>query len=404
MVRRRIACVLLGLLMHSGPVYALAPDEILVIANSNIADSIALARYYCEKRGLPRGNVVPVAVGSRLRDSIARSEYENRMARPIRRLFATREDLAGIKCLVTTYGVPFKVGRRGPKAESAGRLDELRRRLQREKSALEQLDGNGSNHASERQKHRRETIQLQREIDGITGKETEASVDSELSLVLFDDYELHLWRPNLLHSAASQPSKTLMVSRLDGPSFEIAKGLVDKAMEAEATGLAGTAYIDSRGIFSKEAYGYCDQSLRDLAILTQLRTSLPVKEERTGVLFEPGSCPQAALYCGWYSLKKYVDAFEFVPGAVGFHIASYEAVHLRSSSTEWCPAMLRDGITATLGPVAEPYLHAFPQPRHFFSKLFEGSCLVEAFYQTKPFNSWQMVLIGDPLYRPFPKD
>ncbi|OHB81267.1 MAG: hypothetical protein A2Z38_01740 [Planctomycetes bacterium RBG_19FT_COMBO_48_8] len=62
-----------------------------------------------------------------------------------------------------------------------------------------------------------------------------------------------------------------------------------------------------------------------------------------------------------------------------------------------------DGITATLGPVAEPYLHAFPEPRTFFPKLYEGNCLVEAYYRTKPFNSWQMLLIGDPLYRPFKK-
>jgi len=60
-----------------------------------------------------------------------------------------------------------------------------------------------------------------------------------------------------------------------------------------------------------------------------------------------------------------------------------------------------DGITATLGPVAEPYLHTFPESRAFFPKLYEGNCLVEAYYRTKPVNSWQMLLIGDPLYRPF---
>jgi len=63
--------------------------------------------------------------------------------------------------------------------------------------------------------------------------------------------------------------------------------------------------------------------------------------------------------------------------------------------------MLMNGITATLGPVAEPYLHAFPEPRAFFPKLYEGNCLVEAYYRTKPLISWQMLLIGDPLYRPF---
>ncbi|MCK4292083.1 MAG: hypothetical protein KAY65_02720 [Planctomycetes bacterium] len=65
--------------------------------------------------------------------------------------------------------------------------------------------------------------------------------------------------------------------------------------------------------------------------------------------------------------------------------------------------MLTDGIPATLGAVGEPYLYAFPKPRAFFSEPYKGVCLVEAFYHTKPFNSWQLILIGDPLYRPFKK-
>jgi uncharacterized protein (TIGR03790 family) len=149
-------------------------------------------------------------------------------------------------------------------------------------------------------------------------------------------------------------------------------------------------------------YGQYDQSLLDLAILTGYRRQLPVKKEQTAKLFSSGSCPEAAIYCGWYSLREYVDAFDFVDGAVGFHISSLEAVRLRDSNAKtWCPAMLVDGITATLGAVAEPYLHSFPKPRDFFTELYEGRCLVEAYYRTKPFNSWQLLLIGDPLYRPF---
>ena len=131
---------------------------------------------------------------------------------------------------------------------------------------------------------------------------------------------------------------------------------------------------------------------------------MAVKEERTEKLFEAGACPRAVIYCGWYSLRKYIDAFDFADGAIGYHIASLEAVDLRdANSSQWCPAMLADGITATLGAVAEPYLHSFPEPKEFFLELFNGCCLVEAYYHTKPFNSWQMVLIGDPLYRPFKK-
>ncbi len=383
---------------------ALEPDDILVVANSNNAASVRLARYYCEKRGVPSGRIIPVALGTSLRDSISRSDYERRLARPIRRIFATREDMAHIKCLVTTYGVPFRVGPRAPQTGADKRLKELRRRLQQAKDAVAQMKEEKQTGSTEHNAQQRRVVQLQMDIGRITGTETGASVDSELSLVLGGAYDLYRWQPNRLRGAAPQPFKTLMISRIDGPSYNIAKELVDKAIAGETNGLTGVAYVDSRGLLGKDAYSFYDQSLRDLALLTQLKTSLPVKEERTSALFDPNSCPQTALYCGWYSVGKYVDAFEFVPGAIGFHIASFEAVSLRDgNSTQWCPALLKRGITATLGPVAEPYLHTFPQPKLFFGELFAGRCLAEAFYRTKPFNSWQLMLIGDPLYRPFGK-
>ncbi len=384
--------------------WALEPNEILVVANTDHAASMRLARYYCERRGVPSGNVIPVSLGTPLRDSISRQDYDKRLAGPIRRIFATRKDLEHIRCLVTTYGVPFKVGPRKPLAGFDTQLRQLRQLLQEEKDAVAQLEQKGQPDSAACRDRRARLTQIQMDMDRITGKETEASVDSELSLVLCNAYELYRWQPNALRSAAPQPFKTLMVSRLDGPDYGVAKGLVDKALAAEEKGLTGAAYIDSRGLFAKDMYSYFDQSLRDLAILTRLRTPFRVEEERTEALFPPGSCPQTALYCGWYSLRKYVDAFDFVDGAIGFHVASFEAARLRDpNSTQWCPAMLMDGITATLGVVTEPYLHAFPEPKAFFLALFDGHCLVEAFYLTNPFNSWQMVLIGDPLYRPFKK-
>lgn len=384
---------------------ALEPTEILVIANSDNVASVRLARYYCAKRGIPANRVIPVSLGTPLRDTIGRADYEQRLAGPIRRTFAISKELEGIKCLVTTYGVPFRLGQRPPLAGHDGQLKQLRQMLEQEKQAAAELEQKGQTDAVAFREHRLRASQAQMEIDRIMGTETEASVDSELSLVLCHAYELYRWQPNALRTpAVPQPFKTLMVSRLDGPSYGIAQGLIDKAMAAEEKGLTGVAYVDSRGLFGKDTYSYYDQSLRDLALLIRLRTSLPVKEERTAELFPPGSCPQTALYCGWYSLTRYIDAFEFVDGAVGYHIASFEAASLRDpNSTQWCPAMLKHGITATLGPVTEPYLHAFPEPKLFFGALFDGNCLVEAYYLTQPFNSWQLVLIGDPLYRPFKK-
>jgi len=401
----RTGVVLLLTLICCGRCFALEPDEILVIANKDITESGRIARYYCKKRQVPERNILSLSLGTDLNDTISREDYEKQLAEPIRKKLFTHELLGKARCLLTTYGVPFKVGGRGPLTEQQSKLRELRQFVEQEKKTVEQLKQDGLDDSARYKQSNRRLDQLQLQIDRINGKETNASVDSELSMVLFEAYDLYRWQPNLLkNDVLSLSFRTLMVSRLDGPNDRIATGLVDKAIKAEKTGLKGIAYIDSRGIVKKDLYAHFDQSLRDLAMFTRLQTEIPTKEERTAKLFAPGSCPRTAIYCGWYSLKKYIDAFDFVDGAIGFHISSFEAVDLRDpNSSQWCPAMLIDGITATIGAVAEPYLHSIPQPREFFTELYKGNCLVEAYYRTKPFNSWQLLLIGDPLYRPFKK-
>jgi len=383
--------------------YALEPDQILIIANSDIAASVRIAQYYCTKRKVPQSNILALPLGTSLNDTIARDNYEKKLAGSVKKKLSDFEFLGKIRCLLTTYGVPLKVAGRGPITARQNELVQLKKMAEQVRNKIEQLKQSGNADTSG---HKRKLARLQSKIDCITGKETAASVDSELSMVLFGDYELYRWQPNnLKNEELYWDFRTLMVCRLDGPGDKMAQDLVDKAIAAEKTHLQGVAYIDSRGIADDKkrySFGHFDQSLRDLAKLTSLRTQLAVKQERTEQLFEPGTCPCTAIYCGWYSLQEYIDAFDFVDGAIGYHISSLEAVDLRDpGSKQWCPAMLKDGITATLGAVAEPYLHSFPQPREFFGELFDGHCLVEAYYHTKPFNSWQLILIGDPLYKPF---
>lgn len=382
--------------------WALEPNEILIIANSDSNDSMQIARHYCSRRNVPEKNILAIALGSRLKDTISRADYDKELAGVVRKKLALPELKGKIKCLLTIYGVPFKV-------EGRGRLPGQEERLAQLQAAAAQLKNSGAEPGNANSGNSQQLQHIESQIGQILGKETGASVDSELSMVLFDGYELYRWQPNELKgNILAAERKTLMVSRLDGPGRQIAKGLIDKAIAAEKNGISGFAYIDSRGIKDDSrqySFGSFDQSLRDLAVLIQFRTHLTVKEEKTAKLFEPGQCPQTAIYCGWYSVSKYIDSFDFVDGAVGYHIASWEAANLRDpNSTQWCPSMLRHGITATLGPVSEPYLAAFPLPKDFFLQLIEGRCLAEAYYDTLPFNSWQMLLIGDPLYKPFGKN
>lgn len=243
----------------------------------------------------------------------------------------------------------------------------------------------------------------------------DASIDSELSL-LWWDRPLYgaAWRlANPLHhafrksGAAHRAIPVLMVSRLDASTADLASGLVDRAMEAERQGLNGTVYLDARGLPLKDpsdAYGRYDQSLRDLHQFIMQHTTYRSQLDNTEVRFQrPGAAPDVALYSGWYRLRQYEDAFTFRTGAIGYHMASAEAVSLHNSGESgWCKNALDHGITATLGSVGEPYLDAFPEPLEFAGLLMTGQySLVEAYYLTSRWVSWRMVLIGDPLYNPW---
>ncbi|MGE0607643.1 MAG: TIGR03790 family protein [Pirellulales bacterium] len=306
--------------------------------------------------------------------------------------------------------------------ELAGRFEFLRGELQGLLSGF-----NALSLLPERTERDRLILELLEKTNGLLGAllwieeqqtlaqrgETFASFDSELSLVLWPDHPLLFWMPNLLHwryqnNTGNNLFPTLMVARLEAPTLELCKKLVDTALETEKTGLSGKFYVDARGLAvnAKQrqpgSYADYDESLRHLAEVMQGQEQDVVLDNQDA-LFPADSCPDAALYCGWYSLSNYIGAFQWKPGSVAYHIASGEAHTLRdANSNVWCKRMLEEGVCATLGPTHEPYLGAFPRPDEFFPLLLSGKyTLAECYYRTLPFNSWVMVLVGDPLYNPY---
>jgi len=240
-----------------------------------------------------------------------------------------------------------------------------------------------------------------------------AALDSELALVMVEYYPLTGWVASPLFSGFAGREglvdwlKVMQVARLDGPSPEVVQRMIDDSLAAEKSGLKEMAYFDARwAIDSKKgegAYGLYDKSIHRAAMRVRERGRLGVVIDIEERLFQENECPETALYCGWYSLGRYVPAFRWQRGAVGFHVASAECATLkRPGSQVWCKRMLEEGAAATIGPVWEPYVQAFPLPEVFFGMLVSGRwSLVECYFASQPYLSWQMVLVGDPLYRPF---
>lgn len=394
--------------------FAIEPADVWLVVNKNVPESRQVADHYMAQRGVPKGNVVVLDLPKD--ENISRDDYNAKLAGPLREALKDQKDK--VKVLLTTYGVPLRVGQQTPIEPEKKELDSIRPQLAEARKKVAALEKNKDADRKELDQARAEVNkQFAREII-LSHAESTACVDSELMLLWWPRYSTARWVMNPLYFQASEAYRKqcgpmLLTSRLDGPSAEIAKRLVDDAMAAEAKGLVGNVVIDARGIkfeakgqdATGHSYGGYDESFRETARLLEKAGMTVALDEKDAVL-PAGSAKGVALYGGWYSHGKFVDSCEFVPGAVAWHLASSEAITLRKpDSPLWCPNLLKKGVAATMGPVAEPYTVGFPKPEEFFGFLATGEyTLAEAYAKSTILTSWMMVLVGDPLYNPFKKN
>ena len=245
----------------------------------------------------------------------------------------------------------------------------------------------------------------------------EAAVDSELAWLPLLKMNVPLsgplpnWVYGTTNMALLHPTNgILLVARLDGPSVEIARGLVDKALAAERDGLWGRAYFDARGLPKSDTnYILGDEWILGAGeICRQLGFETTV--DKNPATF-PADFPmsQIAIYCGWYdgnvSGPFALPKVEFMPGAFAYHLHSASAASLRTTNQYWAGPLLAKGATCTMGCVYEPYLSCTPNVAAFLARLIVGGFTFgEAAWAAQPALSWQTTVVGDPLYRPFGRE
>lgn len=527
-MRLRLVPLLLIVCLFAPVTYArLTADQLLLVVNKNLPDSVDLAKHYAQVRGVPAERILELDLPAT--EQILPDEYEKRIASPVRAYLATPNG-ATVKCVTLFYGVPLQV--RGVQNDEPVRLEttqlkkllgELDKRSAVVAQAMEEaartlgvtprvISGQGTQFARLRvestarqiqaylQQHpdaeRRKTIEaslldiqkqmavaaresmdavyapapaqsttqqtpqtptttpadgaapirvdpaalqkamadpldrasretarklgaeggvfvlhqiVDQQLTWISGEESDASVDSELALVHWPAFPKFRWIINPLHySRPAAPNPGIMTARIDAPTPQLARRLIDDAIDVEKRGLTGVAVFDSRGLLPKKGnapdnYFWYDQLIRDAAKFVSEQTQVKVvTDDRTQVIL-PHTVDNVALYVGWYSLQNYVPGFTLNQGSVAYHVASLELTSMRKPNTkEWVPNLIKDGACATLGAVSEPYLHSFPRPEEFFPILLTGEyTLAETYWLTCPMTSWKIILVGDPLYRPY---
>jgi uncharacterized protein (TIGR03790 family) len=386
-----------ALMLLPAAAFALEPKDVFIVCNKDVKESRQVADHYVAKRKVPAENVIELSLPKA--EDISREDYDAKLAGPLRDALKDKKDAC--KLLLCVYGVPLRVGPTKTTPEEQKQLDQLKPELE---EAKKQADAKAVD-------------RLTKQVVALQHDQSTAAVDSELMLLWWAKYDTTRWQINPLYWQLSEDERkkadrTLMTCRLDGPTPEIAKRLVDDALTAEANGLKGKAYFDARGMKldvknPQQWTGYqgYDESFREAAELMRTAGFDVILDDKDPV-FPKDSCPDAALYAGWYSHANFVDSCTFPTGAVAWHLASSEATTLRNKDSKvWCPNLLQKGVAVTMGPVGEPYTVAFPKASEFFGFLATGKHTVaECYARTTILTSWMMTLVADPLYNPFAKN
>lgn len=369
-------------------------EEVVVVYNSRVPKSKAIAEYYAEKRQVPPAQIFGFELPTT--EEISRGDYEHRLELPLAEALNTnklwhfetsvvpatnqepakvvwRLDHSKIRYAVLCYGVPVRI-LSDPTYQEEG-AEKLRPEMRR----------------------------------------NEAAVDSELALLPLINQKVPLDGPvrNPLYGSTNEAilsptNGVLLVTRLDGPTPEIARGLIDKALQGERDGLWGRTYFDLRNT-TDPAYKMGDEWIRNASEICRHLGFDAIVDENPGTFPAGFPMSQIAVYVGWYDANVSGPftrpAVEFMPGAIAYHLHSYSAHPLRSATQAWAGPLLAKGATVTMGCVEEPYLAGTPDMTVFIARmLYYGMSFGEAAYASQSVLSWQTTVVGDPLYRPCGKN
>ncbi|HEX4629987.1 MAG TPA: TIGR03790 family protein [Chthoniobacterales bacterium] len=355
----------------------LAPATIVVF-NKDVPESVELAKFYAEKRGIARDHLVGLSISKT--EEIGRDEYDAMIRDPLRAIFKERgwwklSEPRGGQITVTSNSIRFVALIRGVP-------------LKIRAAANYPGDKPGG---------------------PPLGNRNDASVDSEIAALGAFSEQISGPQPNPYFQsyraiAEVENSQVLLVCRLDAPEAATVRRMITDAIETEKTGLWGRAYIDSAHNPSG-ALGLGDHWLAEVRDELH-KVGVPLIYEDTPEIF-PNSYPMTdcALYYGWYAgtmTGPFTQPdFQFVPGAVAIHIHSFSASTLHDANAGWAGPLLTKGAAATIGNVYEPYLQLTAHLDVFNDRLLHGFTFAESAYMSAPVLSWMSVMVGDPLYRPY---
>ncbi len=246
-------------------------DRLLILVNDKAPESNAVGQYYAARRNIPAANILHLKTSTS--ENISKEEFHDQVEVPLKKFLDANNGamLRKIIYIVPTYGVPLKAG--GLALDSVISMmyaghEEMKPPL---RNPYASAVGTRPPHFAE-------------------------------------------WSDGV---AAPNNFKMFVVSRLDGPSAEIAKGLVDKALAGEAALnlKSGVAYFDYQGTRGPSEWQYAiDNEIKAAAELSRKQGFETVLHTQADSLCR-SQMPPASMYL--YDAEKKQLAIENMGATTG---------------------------------------------------------------------------------------
>jgi len=356
------------------PVHAQGGSTVLVVVNQSSADSVRIGERYASVRNVPPEQVLRLAIEAG--EEIDFQGFDRQIQTPIGQWLRRHDAQDRIHYIVLTKGVPLRIrgssGRTGTVASVDSELALLYRRMTGADATLvgptpnPYYLGDVAIAQAKAFTHDTQDIYLVTRLDGYTVSDALAVIDRGLQPVA--DGRILL---DQKASIEDLPGNQWLRQAAD---WMTANGFGDR-VELETTSQIVTG--------KKEVLGYYSWGSNDAAI-----------PRHPDLSFVPG-----ALAASFVS----TDARTFQEPAAGWKTGSWNdrSKFHAGSPDSLTGDIIRAGVTGVAGHVAEPYLDSAIRPQVLFPAYLSGFNLAEAFYLAMPALSWQTVVIGDPLCRPF---
>ena len=333
-------------------------NDVLVVINTASGISDSVGSYFANIHNIPEQNIVRITAPTT--EEIDSVQFENLRAQ-IESALISRNLKDSINYIVTTKGVPLKVLRWTPNANS--------------------------------------------------------SVESELTLIL-GPYASYIGQNGRLISPYYNQRQNFthaqfgiyLVTRLDGYSYSDIKSLIDRSSSIPRSIPSGATFILDEDPTYNTSIPYLNTYLSNAASLLRARGQTCVLDTTTVYLTHQTN---VIGYVSWgsndrnqqYYTTNAIPMNTYLPGAIG---ETYVSTSARSFATpptygqSLIADLIAEGITAVKGYVYEPYSNAMADASILFPMYVDGYTVAESYYSSSYFLGWMDVVIGDPKFRLLP--